>query len=158
MIGAIRGSHLEDMSWSGLGVTWYDLVSWLSFVQQCGGMAWSDSLHALLGGCVCGGAHTRPPAEGEAAFAPLRRVLSMLGKRGSGLDVVMHLYGDDRSFFARVEDGELMAWLEAEDHPRAWAGGVRASVAHHLLRCAGGADALRAAVSWLAVADWEEVG
>jgi hypothetical protein len=155
MLGAIRGGHLEDMPWSCGGVNDAEVYLWLAQTQHSDGMAWGDSLHALLGGRVCGGTCLRPPARGEEAFAPLRRVLSLCGDDGWGLNMVMITCGDDPAFSARVEDGELMAWLAAQGHPRAWAGRVKDSVAHRLLSRAGGADALQAAVGWLAVADWE---
>jgi hypothetical protein len=60
-------------------------------------------------------------------------------------------------FRACVYDGELMAWLAAQGHPRKWARYVRSSTANKLLVHAGGADALRAAVEWLAVAEWVPV-
>jgi hypothetical protein len=154
MLGAIRGGHLEDMPWSCGGLNDHEIFIWLAQTQQCDGMAWGDSLHALLGGRVCGGTCPRPPAEGQEAFAPLCRVLSLCGDNSWGLNLVIGTCGADPSFFARVEDGDLMAWVEAQGHPRAWAGRVRDSIAHRLLSRAGGADALRAAVSWLVIADW----
>jgi hypothetical protein len=152
MLGAIRSGSLEDVSWQDLGVTAHDLHAWLLLSMALGGGPWGDSLHALLGGRVCGGARMRPPAEGVDAFAPLRRVLSLWPEDGWALTKFLDACWDD-SFEVRLEDGELMAWLEAEGHPRAWAGRVSGEATRHLLSCAGGADALRAAVSWLAVAE-----
>jgi hypothetical protein len=156
MLGAIHSGTLEGVSWRSLGVTAHDLSTWVMLVRQRGGMAWTDSLHALLGGRVCGGARVRPPAEGGDAFAALRRFLSLWPDNGWALDVMLSTCGDEASFSQRLEDGALMAWLEAEGHPRAWAGYVSGEVAGRLLSCAGGADALRAAASWLAVADWDD--
>jgi hypothetical protein len=125
---------------------------------------WVDSLCALFGARVTGGAAPRGPfcgfwGGGSDAFDLLGRVVRAWPAEGWVFAELLHAIDYPNEvhvwpFRACVYDGELMAWLAAQGHPREWATYVRSSTAGQLLTQSAGADAFRAAVEWLAVAEW----
>jgi hypothetical protein len=126
-----------------------------------------DSNQALLGARVCSGHAPRPPPARRAErFALLRAVAAgwPCGGRGlSGALAMLKAAGREGEWPGVLgppeclEDGELMSWLAEEGRPAAWAGRVGPAARAWLLSTAGSADALRLAVEWLAVAEWEDV-
>jgi hypothetical protein len=171
--GALRAGDTRLVSWLAAGgrVQARDGgAPWHSGDDVSAECALSSALlqgsnQALLGARVCSGRAPRPPAARRAErFAPLRALAAGWPRGGRGLGAALAMLcasGHEGEFMDAIgppeclEDGELMRWLAEEGRPAAWAGRVGPAARSWLLSTAGSADALRLAVEWLAVAEWD---